>query len=96
MAELLTEQQLTNSMAALPEWGYSSGAKSLFKRFEFKDFSQALHYVNELGEAAEAAGHHPDLKLGWGYVEVALTTHDAGGVTGLDVTLAQQADALTQ
>jgi 4a-hydroxytetrahydrobiopterin dehydratase len=96
VAELLSEDQIIEHLAELPEWGYSSATKNIFKRFEFKDFSEALAYTNKLGEAAENAGHHPDLSLGWGYVEVAFTTHDAGGITSSDVTLAQQAEALTK
>ena len=59
-----------------------------------RDFAQALAIVNRIGEAAEAAGHHPDLELGWGYVRIHLTSHDQGCVTGRDRALAARIDEI--
>ncbi|HKI02405.1 MAG TPA: 4a-hydroxytetrahydrobiopterin dehydratase [Thermoanaerobaculia bacterium] len=64
----------------------------LEKEFHFKDFREALDFVNRLGEAAEAAGHHPDIYLTWGRVKVTLWTHSVGGLTPDDFTLAAKAD----
>ncbi len=50
--------------------------------------------MNSVGAEAEALGHHPDLVLGWGRVEVSLTTHDAGGLTEADFVLAARIDRL--
>lgn len=66
----------------------------LEKRFEFSDFAGALAFVNRVGELAERANHHPDIKFGWGYVEVSLFTHSAGKVTDKDRELAQQIDTI--
>ena len=68
--------------------------KALVKEFKFPDFKAALAFVNQIGELAEAANHHPDIQLGWGKVVVTLTTHSEGGVTEKDKQLAEQIDGL--
>ncbi|MFP6625501.1 MAG: 4a-hydroxytetrahydrobiopterin dehydratase [Deltaproteobacteria bacterium] len=65
----------------------------LSKTFSFADFVEALAFVNRLGEVAEAEGHHPDILLAWGKVEVRIWTHVAGGLTENDFILAAKADA---
>lgn len=64
----------------------------LIKKFKFKDFTEALSFVNKVGELAEAAQHHPDVSFGWGYVEITLTTHSQGKVTQKDRDLSQKID----
>lgn len=66
----------------------------LSKKVKFKDFAEALAFVNKIGELAEAANHHPDISFGWGYVEVTLTTHSEGKVTEKDRKLAEQIDEI--
>lgn len=66
----------------------------LVKEFSFPDFKSALAFVNKVGELAEKANHHPDIELGWGRARINLTTHDAGGITDRDRTLAKEIDAL--
>jgi 4a-hydroxytetrahydrobiopterin dehydratase len=66
----------------------------LEKEYRFPDFAQALAFVNRLGEAAEAAGHHPDIFLTWGRVKVTLWTHSVGGLSESDFALAARADAV--
>jgi 4a-hydroxytetrahydrobiopterin dehydratase len=68
--------------------------KALIKLFSFKNFKEALKFVNKVGDLSEKAGHHPDVNLGWGYVKVWLTTHDAHGITEKDYELAKQIDLL--
>jgi 4a-hydroxytetrahydrobiopterin dehydratase len=68
--------------------------KALIKNFEFPNFKAALVFVNKVGALAEKANHHPDLNLGWGYVKVWLTSHDAHGVTERDLELAKKIDEL--
>ena len=60
----------------------------------FHDFRAALEFVNAVGAAAEAANHHPDIDIRWNKVRLALTTHDAGGLTVLDLALAAAVDRL--
>jgi 4a-hydroxytetrahydrobiopterin dehydratase len=70
--------------------------KSLVKEFSFSDFSEALTFVNKVGELAEAANHHPDIHLGWGKVVISLTTHDEGSVTEKDRQLAKEIDEIKE
>lgn len=58
------------------------------------DFAAALAFVNVVGAAAEAANHHPDIDIRWNTVHLALSTHDAGGITLLDLALAGAVDRL--
>jgi 4a-hydroxytetrahydrobiopterin dehydratase len=71
------------------------GAEAIAKRFKFPDFAQALAFVVRLGCYAERQDHHPDLELGWGRVRVLWSTHDAGGVSPLDLAAAEATDKLT-
>jgi len=58
------------------------------------DFAAALEFVNAVGAAAEAANHHPDIDIRWNTVRLALTTHDSGGITLLDLALAGAVDRM--
>jgi len=66
----------------------------LTKSFKFPDFRQALAFVNRVGELAEEQGHHPDLTLVWGRVDVAIWTHKIDGLTESDFILAAKIDQL--
>lgn len=74
--------------------GWADGGGKLVKRFEFDDFAASLAFVNKAGELAEAADHHPDIRLGWGYAEFEIMTHDRGGITDFDIALARQIDSI--
>ena len=75
-------------------FGDGRDQKALIKLFRFKNFIEALKFVNKVGGLAEKSGHHPDINLGWGYVKVWLTTHDAHGITDKDYELAKQIDLI--
>jgi 4a-hydroxytetrahydrobiopterin dehydratase len=66
----------------------------LEKEYRFPDFRTALAFVNRVGDAAEAEGHHPDIFLAWGKVRITLWTHSIGGLSENDFILAAKADAL--
>jgi len=66
----------------------------LWKRFDFPDFVTALAFVNRVGEEAEREGHHPDLHLAWGRVDVEIWTHKIDGLTESDFILAARIDLL--
>lgn len=74
--------------------GWRAEDDILKKRFEFKNFAQSLDFVNKIGAIAETADHHPDIAFGWGYAEIAFTTHDRGGITDVDFSLAAKTDAI--
>jgi 4a-hydroxytetrahydrobiopterin dehydratase len=91
----LKGEELRSQYSRLHGWTLASG-HHLEKEFRFKDFRDALGFVNRLGEAAEEAGHHPDLFLTWGRVKVTLWTHSVGGLTEDDFNLADRADQLKE
>jgi len=82
----LSADEANRRLAALPEWKIVSG--ELVRTFQFKDFRAALAFVNQVGELAETAGHHPDIDIRYNRVRLALVTHDAGGITSKDFDLA--------
>jgi 4a-hydroxytetrahydrobiopterin dehydratase len=73
--------------------GWALNAQGHLERlYTFKDFAQALAYVNRVGAIAEAEGHHPDLYLAWGKCKVEIWTHKISGLTESDFYLAAKAD----
>ncbi len=66
----------------------------LSKTFKFPDFGRALDFVNRVGELAEQQGHHPDIYLAWGKVEIKIWTHKINGLTESDFILAAKVDQL--
>jgi len=88
----LSPEEARSRLTTLSGWQIDSG--ELVKTFQFKDFLAALHFVNLVGEAAEAAGHHPDIDIRYSRVRLSLVTHDAGGLTAKDFELARRADQL--
>jgi len=75
----------------LPEAALKYGAKAATP---LRDFAAALQFVNAVGAAAEVANHHPDIDIRWNTVRLALTTHDSGGITLLDLALAGVIDRM--
>ncbi len=73
-----------------------SDGDAIARTYTFADFSAALGFVVRVGLAAEKHDHHPDIALGWGKARVLWTTHDTGGVTSLDLELAEIVDALAR
>jgi 4a-hydroxytetrahydrobiopterin dehydratase len=90
--QALSLEDARSRLANLPGWQIEAG--ELVKTFQFKDFRASLHFVNQVGELAEAAGHHPDIDIRYNRVRLALVTHDAGGLTGKDFDLAGRAQKL--
>ena len=66
----------------------------LQKKYKFKNFRQALDFTNHVGEIAEAEGHHPDIYLAWGKVELKIWTHKIGGLSESDFVFAAKVDQL--
>ena len=69
-------------------------AQVIQRTYQFKDFPAAMKFVNAVARAAEKARHHPDIDIRWNKVTLALTTHDAGGLTEKDFSLAAKFDSL--
>jgi len=87
MASLLTDAEIQERANQLEGWTVEG--KELRITRKFKNFVEAIAFVNQIVEPAEAAGHHPDLEIFYNKVTVSLTTHDAGGLTSKDFDLAQ-------
>ncbi|MFB8789262.1 MAG: 4a-hydroxytetrahydrobiopterin dehydratase [Potamolinea sp.] len=87
MAQLLSDAEIQERANQLEGWTLEG--KELRITRKFKDFVEAIAFVNKLVEPAEAAGHHPDLAISYNKVKITLTTHDAGGLTSKDFDLAQ-------
>jgi 4a-hydroxytetrahydrobiopterin dehydratase len=86
----LSSAELEHQLKSLPNWSVQGGA--LVREWTFADFPAAMRFVNRVAQAAEAAGHHPDIDIRYNRVRLGLVTHDAGGITGNDVRLAAQLD----
>jgi 4a-hydroxytetrahydrobiopterin dehydratase len=92
MSDLLEAEDLSAALKKCPEWELEKNA--ITRTVEFEEFADAIDFVNDLAEIAEEAQHHPDIIIRHTKVSLKLTTHDAGGVTNLDIELAQRVDNL--
>ena len=88
----LTKEQATDFMEHVPLWSINADSTEIHRVYRFKDFKEALAFVNKVGDIAEEQGHHPDIKLGWGKVELSLSTHSIGGLSENDFVLAAKVD----
>jgi 4a-hydroxytetrahydrobiopterin dehydratase len=86
----LTEDQIAQRLKAVKEW--SGNGSSIQRTFQFKDFVEAMKFVNRIADEAERVEHHPDILIRWNKVTLTLNTHDAAGVTEKDFDLAATAD----
>ncbi len=89
MADLLDEHAIGERLGALSGWRYDADARCIRKGFRFADFGEAFAFMTRVALAAEKADHHPDWSNSWNRVEIALSTHDSGGVTERDLALAE-------
>ena len=94
MARKLDEAARQGLKARLPGWGMADGRDAIKKTFKFKDFSEAFGFMARAALVAEQLNHHPEWTNVWNRVEVTLSTHDAGGLTELDVKLAEAMDKI--
>ncbi len=92
MADSLNAQEIQTRLSHLPEWSLNDN--SIQKQYKFKNFVEAIAFVNKLVEPAESAGHHPDISISYNKVTIRLTTHDAGGITDADFELAKALEQL--
>ena len=88
----LSDAEVKDALADLPGWELAGS--DIVKEYKFADFKAALDFVNQVGERAEAANHHPDIDIRWNKVKLALSTHSEGGLTNNDFTLAAEIESL--
>jgi len=89
----MTEAEIAAALQQAPEWSELNGA--IQRTFQFKDFVEAMKFVNHVADAAERDQHHPDILIRWNKVTLTLSTHDSGGITQKDFDLAKKVDGMT-
>tara|TARA_B100000902_G_scaffold221731_1_gene210696 strand:+ start:12536 stop:12880 length:345 start_codon:yes stop_codon:yes gene_type:complete len=78
-------------------WDVLKNDKNKFyleKNFKFKNFIESQNFVNQIGKVSEDEGHHPDIKFGWGYAKINITTHAIEGLSENDFILAAKIDKI--
>jgi len=96
MAERLTTEARDQALGGIPGWTEVQGRDAIGKTFVFKDFNEAFGFMTRAALVAEKMDHHPEWRNVYKTVEVALSTHDAGGVTRLDIDLAKAMNAIAR
>lgn len=94
MTARLTGASRAAALASLPQWREAEGKDAIIRRFQFKDFVEAFGFMTKAALIAERMDHHPEWFNVYRTVDVTLTTHDAGGLSEKDITLAKAMDAL--
>jgi 4a-hydroxytetrahydrobiopterin dehydratase len=90
MTNALNTAEIEEALKLHPEWHLDGG--KLVRRWTFKDFVEAMAFVNRVATVAEAAGHHPDIDIRYNQVILGLISHDAGGITRRDSAMAGRID----
>lgn len=92
----MTKDEAKPYLMAVIDWQLEEeeGKLKIEKKFKFADFKSALDFTNKIGQIAESEGHHPEIELGWGRVEVELSTHAIGGLSVNDFILAAKINKL--
>ena len=89
--DVLSEEALQAELGGV---AWEREGNEIVKSVTLKDFSEAMSFVNQVAELAEARNHHPDISISWNKVGLRLSTHSAGGLTAQDFDLARAVDAL--
>ncbi len=86
----LSTTQIKTALPSVPQW--RKEGKAITRTYEFRDFVEAVRFVNAVARLAERAWHHPDIDVRWNRVTLTLSTHDEGGLTRKDFTVARHCD----
>jgi 4a-hydroxytetrahydrobiopterin dehydratase len=92
MSTILSETEVQQALQSLPGW--KRNGHTIERHFQFANFVQAMDFVNQVAEAAEAVNHHPDIHISYNKVTMALVSHDSGGVTQRDIRMAGKINEL--
>lgn len=90
MPNTLNATEIDETLKTHPEWHLDGG--KLIRKWTFKDFVEAMAFVNRVAALAGAAGHHPDIDIRYNQVTLGLISHDAGGITKRDAAMADRID----
>jgi 4a-hydroxytetrahydrobiopterin dehydratase len=88
MPQKLSDLEIQRALGSLPGW--SRRGETLIKTYTFEKFAQGIAFVDRVALAADAMNHHPDIDIRYTKISIALSTHDAGGITQSDLTLAEK------
>jgi 4a-hydroxytetrahydrobiopterin dehydratase len=94
MVQQLSEEERAEALDELDEWDYDEARDAITRSFTFDDFTEAFAFMTRVALIAEKSDHHPEWSNVWNRVDILLTTHDAGGLSARDVTMAEAIDAL--
>ena len=94
MAKILSSEERQAGLKSLPQWQLVDGRDALTRTFQFKDFNAAFGFMTRAALVAEKLDHHPEWFNVYNKVDVTLSTHDAGGLTELDLNLAKAMNAI--
>jgi 4a-hydroxytetrahydrobiopterin dehydratase len=94
MTAKLTGKARGDALATLKGWTEVTGRDAIHKKFQFADFNQAWGFMTRVALAADKADHHPEWSNVYNRVEIVLSTHDAGGLSGKDIELAKFIDTV--
>jgi 4a-hydroxytetrahydrobiopterin dehydratase len=95
-ARKLSGDERSAALATLPGWALAIGRDAITKTFVFRDFNEAFGFMTRAALIAEKMDHHPEWFNVYRKVEVTLATHDSGGVTELDISLAKAMEHLVE
>jgi len=90
--DLLDDETIARELAGAPGW--ERAGKTIVRTVQQADFKDAMAFVNEVAQIAEARNHHPDITIQWNKITLTLSTHSAGGLTANDFDLARRINAL--
>ncbi|MBB4085622.1 MULTISPECIES: 4a-hydroxytetrahydrobiopterin dehydratase [Sphingomonas] len=94
MIEPLSEMDRAEALDGLPDWDHDEARDAITRTVVFADFVEAFAFMTRVALIAEKMDHHPEWKNVWNRVDILLTTHDAGGLSGRDIELAEAIDAI--
>lgn len=94
MVEQLSDAERADALDDLEDWDYDEARDAITRSFTFRDFTEAFGFMARVALLAEKADHHPEWSNVWNRVDILLTTHDAGGLSGRDIEMAHAIDAL--
>lgn len=90
----LTKQEAERYLADVPGWTLADDGTRIWREFRFKDFREAMRFVNAVADIAESEGHHPDIYVFWNRVKLELSTHAIGGLSKNDFIVAAKVNQL--
>jgi 4a-hydroxytetrahydrobiopterin dehydratase len=96
MIEQLNEAERAEALDRLGDWDYDDARDAITRQFLFANFSQAFAFMTRVAMLAESQDHHPEWSNVWNRVDILLTTHDAGGLSARDVTMAAGIEGLLE